>query len=309
LQARCIVNATGVWVDQLRQMDAQSEGLKVQPMVAPSQGVHLVVDREFLQSDVALMVPKTSDGRVLFAVPWLGKVILGTTDTPSKDLALEPTALKEEADFILGESARYLNKAPTRADVRSVWVGLRPLVKHQDDEGATQKLSREHTVIVSRSGLVTVTGGKWTTYRVMAEDVMNACLERGLLRFTRGTSTEKMTLVGAPAPGQSVNGPTLRDGQGMHSYGTERALVARLPGADRWISPRLSEAMVRFAARYEYAVSVEDVLARRSRLLFLDARLAAQAAPQVAEILADELGSSPELSDFLTLCAHFLHVP
>jgi len=313
IESRCVINATGVWVDTLRESDGRALSATrpsaVKPMVAPSQGVHLVVDREFLQSDVALMVPKTSDGRVLFAVPWLGKVILGTTDTPSKDLALEPTALKEEADFILGESARYLTKAPTRADVKSVWVGLRPLVKHQDDEGATQKLSREHTVIVSRSGLVTVTGGKWTTYRVMAEDVMNACLERGLLRSTRGTSTGKMTLVGAPAPGPRVNGPTLRDGQGMHSYGAERAVVARLPGANRWISPRLSEAMVRFAARYEYAVSVEDVLARRSRLLFLDARLAAQAAPQVAEILADELGSSPELSDFLTLCAHFLHVP
>ena len=313
IESRCVINATGVWVDALRESDGAANSVgrnaAVKPMVAPSQGVHLVVDREFLQSDVALMVPKTSDGRVLFAVPWLGKVILGTTDTPSKDLALEPTPLKEEADFILGESARYLNKAPTRADVKSVWVGLRPLVKHQDDEGATQKLSREHTVIVSRSGLVTVTGGKWTTYRVMAEDVMNACLERGLLRTTRGAWTEKMTLVGAPAPGQSANGPTLRDGQGMHSYGAEREVVAHLPGADRWISPWLSEAMVRFAARYEYAVRVEDVLARRSRLLFLDARLAAQAAPQVAEILADELESSPELPDFLTLCAHFLHVP
>ena len=313
IESRCVINATGVWVDALREQDGAANpagrNAPVKPMVAPSQGVHLVVDAEFLQSDVALMVPKTSDGRVLFAVPWLGKVILGTTDTPSKDLALEPTPLKEEADFILGESARYLRKAPTRADVKSVWVGLRPLVKHHDDEGATQKLSREHTVLVSRSGLVTVTGGKWTTYRVMAEDVLSACLERGLVSATPASCTAQMTLVGAPELGQSAHNPTLRDGQGMHSYGTERTFVATLPGADRWIAPRLSEAMVRFAARYEYATSVEDVLARRSRLLFLDARLAADVAPQVAEILEQELGGNPDVAEFLELSAHFLRVP
>lgn len=313
IQSRCVINATGVWVDALRECDGAANpagrNAPVKPMVAPSQGVHLVVDAEFLQSDVALMVPKTSDGRVLFAVPWLGKVILGTTDTPSKDLALEPTPLKEEADFILGESARYLRKAPTRADVKSVWVGLRPLVKHHEDEGATQKLSREHTVIVSRSGLVTVTGGKWTTYRVMAEDVLSACLERGLVSAASASRTAQMTLVGAPAPDQSACNPSLRDGQGMHTYGTERKFVATLPGADRWIAPRLSEAMVRFAARCEYANTVEDVLARRCRLLFLDARLAADVAPKVAEILAQELKCSPKLAEFLELSAHFLHVP
>jgi len=313
IESRCVINATGVWVDALRERDGAANPVgrnaPVQPMVAPSQGVHLVVDREFLNSDVALMVPKTSDGRVLFAVPWLGKVILGTTDTPSKDLALEPTPLKEEADFVLGESARYLSKAPTRADVKSVWVGLRPLVKHHEDDGATQKLSREHTVIVSRSGLVTVTGGKWTTYRVMAEDVVSACLERGLVTTMPSARTAEMTLVGAWTQYQSGDPTTLREGQGMHSYGSERALVASLPGADRWIAPQLSEAMVRFAARYEYATNVEDVLARRNRMLFLDARLAATVAPQVAEILAQEVDSSADLAEFLNLCAHFLHVP
>jgi glycerol-3-phosphate dehydrogenase len=224
-------------------------------------------------------------------------------------LALEPTPLKEEADFILGESARYLCKAPTRADVKSVWVGLRPLVKHHDDEGATQQLSREHTVLVSRSGLVTVTGGKWTTYRVMAEDVLSACLERGLVEATSSSCTAQMGLVGAPALGQSANNPTLRDAQGMHSYGTERAAVAALPGAGHWIAPHLSEAMVRFAARYEYATSVEDVLARRSRMLFLDARLAAEVAPQVAEILTQEREGDPQIAAFLDLCQHFLRVP
>ena len=169
----------GVWVDDFRQQDGEAIGRPVQAMVAPSQGVHLVVDREFLPGDHALMVPKTADGRVLFGVPWLGKVILGTTDTPRDDLALEPRPFREELEFILSESARYLTRAPRRADIRSLWVGLRPLVKPQGDDGDdTKGLSREHTVLVSRSGLVTVTGGKWTTYRAMAEDVLEKCFEQ-----------------------------------------------------------------------------------------------------------------------------------
>ena len=161
IHSRCVINATGVWVDELRQRDGDAnrgDGRRpTKPMVAPSQGVHLVVDRDFLQADVGLMVPKTTDGRVLFAVPWLGKVILGTTDTPRNDLAREPQPFKEEVDFILNESAQYLKHSPSRSDVKSVWVGLRPLVKPQDDDGDNTKgLSREHTVLVSRSGLVTV---------------------------------------------------------------------------------------------------------------------------------------------------------
>ena len=313
IQTRCVINATGVWVDALRKTDdtANPSGAHapVKAMVAPSQGLHLVVDKEFLDADVALMVPKTSDGRVLFAVPWLGRVILGTTDTPSKDLALEPSPLKEEADFILGESARYLRKAPTRADVKSAWVGLRPLVKPHDDEGATQKLSREHTVIVSRSGLVTVTGGKWTTYRVMAEDVLSACVERGLLGVQAASRTANLPLLGAPQSEPNSTKSTLREEQGMHSYGAESAFLAALPGARRWLAPGLSEAMVRFAARYEYATCVEDVLARRCRLLFLDARLAAEVASHVARILEEELLISSRLVEFLRLSAHFLKVP
>jgi glycerol-3-phosphate dehydrogenase len=181
LNARCVINATGVWVDEFRQKDGAAMGRAVKAMVAPSQGVHMVVDRTFMPTDHALMVPKTEDGRVLFAVPWLGKVILGTTDTPCGALAREPMPFKEEIDFILHESARYLTKAPTKTDVRSIWVGLRPLVKPQDDEGEdTKSISREHTVLVSRSGLVTVTGGKWTTYRAMAEDVLEKCVSAAL---------------------------------------------------------------------------------------------------------------------------------
>ena len=187
LRAKCVVNATGPWVDLFRQQDAEAQGRPVKPMVAPSQGVHVVVDRDFLPSDHALLVPKTADGRVLFAVPWLGKVILGTTDTPRNDLAREPLPFPEELDFILTEAGRYLTRQPTLADVRSMWVGLRPLVKPQDDDGEnTKKISREHTVMSSRTGLVTVTGGKWTTYRAMAEDVLSECFAIGRLPYRPG---------------------------------------------------------------------------------------------------------------------------
>jgi glycerol-3-phosphate dehydrogenase len=313
VRARCVVNATGVWVDALREMDGHAHsaggGKAIAPMVAPSQGVHLVVDRSFLDSDTALMVPKTADGRVLFAVPWLGKVILGTTDTPRHDLAREPQAQSAEVDFILNESARYLSRAPTRADVRSIWVGLRPLVKPQDDDGETTKaLSREHTVLVSRSGLVTVTGGKWTTYRAMAEDVMEKCAERGLLPRRASGQTVDLPLVGA----QALAGYTpvaLSRAEGLQGYGGEQSLVAGLAGADVELAPGLSEAMVRFAARHEYALTVEDVLARRSRLLFLDARLAAALAPRVAKILHEETGLDPKLEAFAELATHYLQIP
>jgi glycerol-3-phosphate dehydrogenase len=309
VRARCVVNATGVWVDALRKQDGQALGRVSKPIVAPSQGVHLVVDREFLPGNHALMVPKTADGRVLFAVPWLGKVILGTTDTPRTDLAREPDAFAEEVAFILNESARYLKRAPRREDVRSMWVGLRPLVKPADDEGDnTKSISREHTVAISRSGLVTVTGGKWTTYRSMAEDVMDKCQSAGLLpKALPPSSTAHFPLVGAPDAGTATT--PICDAPGPHLYGQERALLEQLPGKDVMVAPNLSEAMVRFAARYEYARTVEDVLARRNRLLFLDARAAAAAAPAVAAILAEELGHPVPVDDFLALTEQYLALP
>jgi hypothetical protein len=216
-------------------------------MVQPSQGVHLVVDADFLQSDHALLVPRTDDGRVLFAVPWLGATLLGTTDTPRRDLPLEPEALHEEVEFILRESAKYLRRAPQRADVRSVWVGMRPLVRPDKEDGAdTGALSREHSVRVSRSGLVTVTGGKWTTYRPMAEDVLARCVAGGLLPPLPPCATAHLTLVGAQA-----GGPPVSAAPGLHGYGSEAETVQALPGAGRWLwSGRLSEAMVRFAVRH-----------------------------------------------------------
>lgn len=290
--ARCVINATGVWVDGLRRLDDPSAAR----MVTPSQGAHLVVDREFFPGERALIVPKTSDGRVLFAVPWLGKLILGTTDTPLADSgcvpASDPRPLSEEVDFILSEAANYLARPPSRSDVRSAWAGLRPLVRHPRADGrATKRISREHAIEVSRHGLLTITGGKWTTYRAMAEDVLTACFAAGLLPERPGGVTRTLRLVGAPPP----DTPTLplSAAPGVHLYGSEAATVAALPGAERELLPGLTEGMVRFAVRYEFARTVEDVLARRSRWLFLDAAAAAGAADDVGTIMAEELAQSP----------------
>jgi glycerol-3-phosphate dehydrogenase len=285
LHSPCVINATGVWVDQVRRFDRESEAR----MVEPSQGIHLVVDRSFLPGERALLIPHTADGRVLFAIPWLGATLLGTTDTPRGDIVEEPRATDAEVDFILKEVARYLKKPPSRADVRSIWVGLRPLVKPAGAKGKrTRALSREHTVLTSDSGLVTVTGGKWTTYRAMAEDVLEECFERGLLERRAGGVTRQLRLAGAPEESHTpISAPP-----GLHLYGTDAAAVTALPGAQRELVPGLSEAMVRFAAREEFARSVEDVLARRSRLLFLDAAKAGSLAKPVAAILQSELGPS-----------------
>jgi glycerol-3-phosphate dehydrogenase len=292
--AKCVVNATGVWVDDLRNMDRDKGAKETPAIVAPSQGVHLVVDRAFMPGTHAMLIPKTEDGRVLFAVPWLGKTILGTTDTPRDDIVREPAPFAEEVEFILREAGRYLEKAPQREDVRSIWVGLRPLVKPGGDDGDnTKQLSREHTVLVGRSGMVTVTGGKWTTYRAMAEDVLERCFDSRLLPSRPKGITASLPLIGA----SHGKGVSMTQAPGEHLYGSEAAQLHALPGATHWLwrdaesgQPALSEAMVRFAVRHEMARCVEDVLARRSRLLFLDAAEAARQAGPVAAILADELG-------------------
>ncbi len=301
IEAGCVINATGVWVDALRGQDAAATGQSAQALVAPSQGVHVVVDQDFLPGRRALLVPGTADGRVLFAVPWLGKLILGTTDSLRQDLPLEPLAQESEVDFILREAARYLRRAPTRADVRSQWAGLRPLVKPQG-EAATKSISREHTILVDASGLVTVTGGKWTTYRAMAQDVLARCAQAGLL--PPGESrTANLKLVGAPPEGAPA--VALCQPPGAHLYGSEADALAQLPGSEHWLAEGLNEAMVRFAARHEYARSVEDVLARRSRLLFLDAAAAAAAAPAVAALVQEETGADAGLESFLDLAAQY----
>jgi len=234
-------------------------------------------------------------------------VILGTTDTPRTDLPVEPMAFTHEVDFILKESARYLSKAPTRADVRSIWVGLRPLVKpHNTPSGNTKGISREHTILVSKSGLVSVTGGKWTTYRAMAEDVLQHCLDAGLIANVGAyPSTADCPLVGAPNSSADFSTFSLTHAQGLHSYGNEKSQLLTLPGADTWLCEGLNEAMVRFAVRYEYARTVEDVLARRSRLLFLDAQLALDLSDKVATILESEKIHNPQLAAFKALAQSY----
>jgi glycerol-3-phosphate dehydrogenase len=308
VRATCVVNATGVWVDEVRQLDDEARGQASQTIVAPSQGVHVVVDREFLPGDQALIVPHTSDGRVLFAVPWLGKVILGTTDTPRHDLSQEPEPFHEELEFILREAGNYLRRPPTRSDIKSIWVGLRPLVKPPTDaSGQTKKISREHTVLISPSQLVTVTGGKWTTYRAMAEDVLKHCVESKLLAPKAPCATESLTLVGAQI-GQVVE-HAMHEAPSLAAYGDEAPFVQSLPGAELELGGGLTAAMVRFAVRYEYARNVEDVLARRSRLLFLDARLAATIAPAVSAIIAEETGQDPGLNALMALAAQYTTLP
>lgn len=305
VRARAVVNATGVWVDAVRQQALDATGAAPPPrLVSPSQGVHVVVDRAFMPGDHALLVPKTADGRVLFAVPWMGSLILGTTDTPRQDLPREPRPFEAELDFILREAGKVLRRPVTRGDIRSVWVGLRPLVAAQDTGRGTKSLSREHTIVTDPNGLVTVTGGKWTTYRAMAEDVLAACFAAGMLPERAGALTPHHALVGAPEAGQAV--VPIHRPPGAHLYGSEWAQVQACPGADRFLGLGLSEAMVRHAVRSEYAATVEDVLARRWRALFLDARQAMAMAPAVAAIVREETGDDPELDAFLALAAGYL---
>lgn len=305
LRARCVVNATGVWVDNLRKLLPSARGAKTfEPLVATSQGVHIVVDREFLGADQAMLIPKTRDGRVLFAVPWLGKVILGTTDTKRQDMPLEPRAYQHEIDLILSEASRYLAKTPTMADVRSVWVGLRPLVLPQGKSPEqTKSMSREHLIHLDEEGLLTVTGGKWTTYRTMAEDVIEQCVAHRLLPANLPRSkTNRTQLVGASV---DLSPRFVTQAADLRQYGTEAGWVQSLPGNDREILPGLTEAMVRFAVRFEYARTVEDVLARRSRWLFLDAQEAVQVAAAIDALMQDEGVLDPQLAAFIKKCEQY----
>lgn len=302
VHARCVVNAGGVWVDKLRQRKDKTQTSR-RRLVSPSQGVHLVVDRSFMPGHHALLVPRTRDGRVLFAVPWLGKLILGTTDTPRADLPREPQALEEERRFILTEASAVLARPVRLEDVRSEWVGLRPLVAPSEPDGqATRKISREHTIVQDDDGLVTVVGGKWTTYRTMALDVIEHCMHSGLLP-QRKAGQRLTPLLGAPDPHSPC--VPLHAAPGLHLYGGLASEVTACPGAGRHLGLGLTEAMVRYAVRAEYACTVEDVLARRWRALFLDAGEAARMAPEVADILRGEGIADPQLAQFMALCLHY----
>ena len=285
LRASVVVNATGVFVDEILRMDDPS----APGIVTPSQGIHLVLDKEFLPGDAAIMVPQTDDGRVLFAVPWHDKVIVGTTDTLVPAPSLEPRALEAEVEFVLKHAARYMDRDPQRTDVRSVFAGLRPLVKAVDQR-STASISREHHLTISRSGLVTITGGKWTTYRKMGEETVDqAAVVAGL--DPQETRTRDLHVHGWHEPGPSTDP--------LSVYGSDataiRALVQNDPELGRPLHPRLPYlgAEVIWAAREEMARTVEDVLARRTRGLLLDARASIEMGPVVAQLLAQELGRTP----------------
>jgi glycerol-3-phosphate dehydrogenase len=275
--AKVVVNATGVFCDAVRAMAEPT----APPMVSPSQGIHLVFDRSFLPGDAALMVPKTSDKRVMFAIPWHGHTLVGTTDVPIPRADLEPRATEPEIDFILETAGRYLAKRPTRSDVLSVFAGIRPLVKAAG-KANTAALSRDHTIHLDH-GLVTITGGKWTTYRNMAEDAVNRAAEIGRLPERR-CRTKRLPIHGHRRDGDPTDP--------LHGYGSDAAAIRALPGYSERLHPELpyTVAEVVWAARHEMARTVEDVLARRTRALVLNAAAARAMAPRVAELMAAELG-------------------
>jgi glycerol-3-phosphate dehydrogenase len=282
IKARAVVNATGVFADKIREMDDPNHPRSIRP----SQGVHLVLEAEFLKGDSAIMIPKTDDDRVLFAVPWHNRVIVGTTDTPRDQPELEPKALESEIEFILNTAGRYLTRAPRREDVLSVFAGLRPLTYNGDDPEETKEVSRNHQVAVSLSGLITASGGKWTTYRKMGEDIVDKAILVGGLD-ERSCITKNM-----PIHGYAKN---LHSKDHLEIYGSDKMAILQMmdetPEIKATLHPKLeyTEAEVLWAVREEMARTVEDVLARRTRALFLDARASIEMAPKVAEIMAWEL--------------------
>ena len=282
LKAKTVINATGVFVDEILVMDAPEAG----PMVRPSQGVHLVFDKSFLGPHDALMIPKTKDGRVLFAIPWHDRTLIGTTDTPLDAHQMEPKALEEEIQFILDTSAVYLTKIPTRKDVLSVFAGLRPLAAPQGESQKTKEISRSHKLILSASGLVTITGGKWTTYRKMAEDTVDMAIQSGGL--TKQVCKTKTLHLHGYHESIDWSDPFFVYGSDAISV---KALTRENPAWKAVLDPRLPyiSAEIIWATRHEMARRVEDVLARRTRALFLDARAAMAMAPAVAHLMAEEL--------------------
>lgn len=287
VKAKAVVNATGVFVDQVNLLDDP----KSKPLVVPSQGVHLVLDKSFLQSEYAIMIPKTSDGRVLFAVPWHGKVVVGTTDTPMENASLEPRALAEEIEFILNNAGQYLAKSPTRADVKSVFAGLRPLAAPQNEDEETKEISRSHKIIVSNSGLITIIGGKWTTYRQMGEDIINKAMMIGGLE-ERDCETKNMPVHGY------IKNVDRKDH--LYVFGSDIPKIKTILSANPELDERLDERLpykkveVIWGAREEMARTVEDILARRTRALLLDAAASIAMAPTVAWLMAEELGYDEE---------------
>ena len=281
LKAKVVINATGIFTDEVRRMDQP----EARPMIRPSQGVHIVLDKSFLPGESAIMVPKTDDGRVLFAIPWHDRIVVGTTDTEIEAPALEPRPLEEELDFLIQHAGRYLVKNPTPDDVLSTFAGIRPLVNPGED-GDTSEVSRDHTLHISPAGLVTITGGKWTTYRKMAEDTVDQASTLAQVQ-ERPSVTRDLPIHGWHRNAESF-GP-------LQLYGSDapaiQELMRRRPELDTPLHDRLPHRAgeVVWAAEHEMARTVDDVLARRTRSLLLDARASLEAAPTVARLMADTL--------------------
>ena len=306
VQARCVINATGAFSDAVRRIDDPD----APPMIAPSQGVHVVLPRSFLPGDAAIMVPRTRDGRILFAIPWHHHTLLGTTDTPIDEVSLEPVALEQEIDFILETASGYLCKRPTRNDILSVFAGIRPLVK-ASAAASTAALSRDHTIHVAKSGLLTIAGGKWTTYRKMAEDCVDHAAT--LAKLDERPSVTKSLKI----HGYHENAEQFGE---LSYYGSDAAAIQELMRADPQLGRRLHEALPIYAAfvvwavRHEMARTVDDVLARRTRALILNAKAAVAMAPEVAQLMAAELGRDElwqrnQVAEFTALAQNYLVQP
>ncbi|HEX2579958.1 MAG TPA: glycerol-3-phosphate dehydrogenase/oxidase [Rhabdochlamydiaceae bacterium] len=284
LKAKVVINATGIFSDKLRKTDDK----KAKTLMEPSQGIHLVLPASFLPNHTAILVPHTDDKRVIFLVPWHGKVLIGTTDILVESASLEPKPLKEEIDFLLKHAARYLHQAPTKKDILSIYAGQRPLIKASGKKAAD--ISRDHVITVSKSGLVTIAGGKWTTFRKMAQDVINKAISIAKLPY-RACITTDLQLHGYEKEADRT--------QHWSLYGTDAKAIKNLIRKNTKLGKRITSSLpytlaeVIWATRVEMARSVEDILARRTRILFLDARAAIIAAPLVARLIAKELKKSP----------------
>jgi glycerol-3-phosphate dehydrogenase len=306
IKGKAIINATGVFTNSIMKMNDKV----YKKYIVPSQGIHLVFDKSFLPSTNALMIPKTSDGRVLFAVPWHDKIVVGTTDTVIKSHSLEPIALEKEIEFVLETAQRFLAKKPTRADVLSVFAGLRPLAAPEEKGQSTKEVSRSHKIIVSETGLISITGGKWTTYRKIAEDIMDKAISVHNLPKS-DCKTEHIAIHG------NQKTSALDRENHLYIYGTDISEILQLQKNEPELKEKLhpnyeyTMAEVAWAVRYEMARTIEDVLARRVRLLFLDARAAIESCEKVGDLIAKELGyddtwKQNQIVAFKTLANGFL---
>ena len=303
IKGRSVINATGIFIDSIRKMDIPD----CEKIIAPSQGVHIVLDKSFLPGKSAIMVPHTEDGRVLFAVPWHDRVIIGTTDTPVEKPLLEPKPLPNEIDFLLSHAARYLTKDPKPEDILSVFAGIRPLVR-SDTSHETSSLSRDHHITISASGLLTIAGGKWTTYRKMGQDVVDKAITMAGLD-DRPSRTEHLNLFGWSADAEG-NEP-------FSAYGSSakdiKQMIKMDPELDRFVHPDLPYRLVEviWSVRHEMARTLEDVMARRTRALILNTRASMAVAPQIAAVMANELGRDEkwlkeQVDGFLALAGNYL---